>query len=116
MSEPQRRRWERYRKELAVEIVAGDGVTARGRTQDVCDGGLGVLCAQALEMGAEYGFRIAEIIDTPLSGNVRWCTPTQNPGEFLAGVEFSGLSKSQAESLHACMARWRSESGDAGDD
>ena len=41
---------------------------------------------------------------------------TKNDGEFLAGVEFSGLSKSQAESLHACMARWKAESGDAGDD
>lgn len=116
MSAPQRRRWDRYRKELDVAIVGGDGATVRGRTQDVCDGGLGVICREALPIGADYGFTIAEIAETPLGGNVRWCTPTQNTGEYLIGVQFNGLSKSQGDSLAECIARWKSEGGDVGDD
>ena len=111
MSAPQRRRWERYRKELDVEIADGDGATVRGRTQDVCDGGLGVICRGRLEVGADYGFTVAEIADTPLIGTVRWCTPTQNSDENLIGVQFTGLSESQSESLSAHVARWRSEAG-----
>jgi c-di-GMP-binding flagellar brake protein YcgR len=111
MSAPQRRRWERYRKELDVAIAAGDGATVRGRTQDVCDGGLGVICRDKLEVGADYGFTIAEIADTPLIGTVRWCTPTQNADENLIGVQFTGLSENQSEALSACIARWRSEAG-----
>jgi len=115
MSALLRRRWERYRKELDVVITSSGGTTVRGRTQDLCEGGLGVVCDDLLSVGGDYGFTIAEVGDTPLVGTVRWCTAKAASAGNLIGVEFTGLSKAQAEALADRIARWRSEDAPAED-
>jgi hypothetical protein len=105
----QRRRWERYRKELDV-TVSGDGMPrARARTQDVCEGGLGIICAETLTVGGEYRFNIAELGDAPLIGTIRWCTPSPGRNANLVGVELNELSASQSDALAGCIARWKAE-------
>jgi len=111
VSAQQRRRWERYRKELDVAIERGDGSHIAGRTQDVCEGGIGVVCVEALEVGSDYRFAIAEIGGTALVGTVRWCTPSAQ-GANVVGVELTKLTASQTEALADAIVRWKSE--DAG--
>jgi PilZ domain-containing protein len=111
----QRRRWERYRKELDV-TVSGDGVPRLlGRTQDVCEGGLGIICTETLTVGDEFQFTIAELGDAPLIGTVRWCTPSAARNANLVGVELNQLSASQSEALAGCIARWKAEDAGRGD-
>jgi len=115
MSALARRRWERYRKALDVVITSSDGMTMRGRTQDLCEGGLGVVCQDILSVGSDYGFTIAEVGDTPLIGTVRWCTAKPASADNLIGVEFTGLSKGQAEALADRVEQWKSEDASAED-
>lgn len=112
MSALQRRRWERYSKELDVTIAGPGGVTLRGRTQDVCEGGIGLLCVETLAVGSDYRFSIAEIGEAPLVGTVRWCTPSPAHGANVVGVELTGLTSTQVHALTECIARWKAQ--DAG--
>ena len=111
----QRRRWERYRKTLDVVIHADDGRTIRARTQDLCEGGLGIVCDEPLAAGSYYRFAIAEIDDAPLAGEVRWCTASASLGGNLIGVELTALSAKQTEALADRIARWRAEDAARGD-
>ena len=115
MTSVQRRRWERVRKALDVIITARDGATSHGRTQDLCEGGLGIVSAGPLVVGADYGFTIAEIAPTPLAGAVRWSTPRQSQGDYLIGVEFTSLTRSQTAALADRLADWKAQDAGADD-
>ena len=110
----QRRRWERYRKTLDVTIHA-DGRTIAARTQDVCEGGLGVISPEPFESGAACRFAVPEIDAEPLSGTVRWCTPSSALGAYLLGVELIALTARQTEAIADRIARWRAEDAATGD-
>ena len=112
MTALQRRRWERYRKELDVTITGPGGETLRGRSEDICEGGLGLLCQDTLSVGTDYAFSIAEIAAAPLVGTVRWCTPSPAHGANVVGVELTGLTSTQVHALAECIGRWKAE--DAG--
>jgi c-di-GMP-binding flagellar brake protein YcgR len=116
MSMAQRRRWERFRKTLDVTIRTPEGRTISARTQDLCEGGLGLLSPEALAVGSACSFMIAEIDQAPLSGTVRWCTPSPRSGENVVGVELTALTSRQTSSLAERIARWREEDVAAGDD
>ena len=105
----QRRRWDRYRVALDVLIQTPDGREIAARTQDVCEGGLGVICDETLPSGADYGFLIAVIDETPLAGAVRWCTPSAALGANLIGVELTTLTARQTEALAERIAQWKAE-------
>ena len=109
MSTTQRRRWERCRKEVDVVISGDDVPRLLGRTQDVCEGGLGIICRETLTVGGEYRFSIDEIGESPMTGTIRWCTPSPARGANLVGVEFSQLTASQSEAITRCIARWNAE-------
>ena len=115
MSTVQRRRWERVSRELDVEIFKDGAVLGHATTQDVCEGGIGVVSERALAVGDEYGFAIAEIAQTPLVGAVRWCTPSSARSVNVIGVEFTSLTAEQTDMLAGCVARWKAEGAEPGD-
>lgn len=108
----QRRRWERYRKSLDVVIVTAGGASIAGQTQDICEGGLGVVCADTLEVGSDCQFLIADIVPAPFVGTIRWCTASTVSGANLIGVELASMTAEQTEALADCIARWKAQ--DAG--
>lgn len=112
MSSVQRRRWDRFRKTLDVVIIGSDDVELAGNTQDICEGGIGIICKEALQVGEEYRFVISAISDTPLVGMVRWCTPSPARGANIIGVELTAISGSQTEAIADSIARWKAD--DAG--
>lgn len=110
MTTLQRRRWERYRKELDVIIEAGDGSPdIRCKTLDICEGGLGVVSTEQLSVGAEYRFVLPAITPKPMVGIVRWCTPSTSRGGNHIGVELTGVSSTQLEDLADAIARFKVE-------
>ncbi len=110
----QRRRWERYRVALDVVIQTADGREIAARTQDVCEGGLGIVCSEDLPAGMACAFSIPAIHDAPLAGEVRWCTASAAAGANLLGIELTALSAHQTEALAERLTQWKSE--DAGGD
>ena len=116
MSVLQRRRWERYRKELEVFVSRGEGrESIRCRTLDVCEGGLGLICPEALEVGSTYAFEVREISAVPLAGTVRWCTASTVHKANHVGVELTGITARQVEELANAIARWRAADLGSGD-
>jgi hypothetical protein len=104
----QRRRWERYRKELDVIVRrSGSSDSLACRTLDICEGGLGLLCAEALEVGDDYEFEVREISRTPIVGTIRWCTPSPARGLNLIGVELTGVTARQVEDIKRAIERWK---------
>ena len=108
----QRRRWERCRKELAVVIDCGSGDAVEARTLDVCEGGIGISCSEAFELGTRLRFEIAEIADGAMTGVVRWCTPSKARGGQIVGVELDALSAAHRDALADKLALWRSQAAD----
>lgn len=108
----QRRRWERCRKELPVIIDPSGASPSAGVTIDICEGGVGILCARAFEPGSRFTFTIAEIADGAMSGIVRWCTPSKTDNGHVVGVELDALSATHRDELADKLALWRSQSAD----
>ena len=108
----QRRRWERCRKELAVVIDPGGAKQREARTIDVCEGGIGISCAEAIAVGTRLRFEIAEIAAGPMTGVVRWCTPSKAHGDQIIGVELDALSAAHRDALADKLALWRSQAAD----
>ena len=109
MSFAQRRRWERCRKTLDVVVQTYDGRALRATTQDVCEGGLGILCDEPLSAGAQCGFLIAAIDAQPLPGVVRWCTASPALGTNVVGIELTAMSARQTEAIADRIAAWKAE-------
>jgi PilZ domain-containing protein len=110
MSTLQRRRWERYRVTLEVVIRTPDGRELTARTQDVCEAGLGVVCAEPLATGADCAFLVRAIDDLPLAGTVRWCTRSAALSAHVIGVELTALTERQTQALAERISRWKAES------
>lgn len=111
MTTIQRRRWERHRIALDVTVSAADGsVAGVCVTTDVCEGGLGLRSAVALDAGAVYRFSIPALAAQPLGGIVRWCTPTADGAEFMLGIELEAASARQSEEIAEAIASWRADS------
>jgi len=105
----QRRRWERCRKELTVVIDPDGANPIAARTLDICEGGVGILCAQAFETGSSLRFEIADVADGPMVGVVRWCTPSRTLSGQIIGVELDALSAAHRDALADKLALWRSQ-------
>jgi hypothetical protein len=108
MTESQRRRWERYRKELNAKVRTDafpSGIPCR--TLDVCERGFGIVCPQLLEVGKDYGFEIPDLADSPLIGTVRWCTPAPSRNANHVGVELTGITAQQIEAVRSAIERWK---------
>jgi len=108
----QRRRWERCRKELPVVIDQGGASRIAGTTIDICEGGVGILCARAFEAGSRLRFAIADIADGEMNGIVRWCTPSKTDSGHIVGVELDALSAVHRDALADKLALWRSQAAD----
>jgi hypothetical protein len=108
MTESQRRRWERYRKELDAKVRTDafpSGIPCT--TLDVCERGFGIVCPQMLEVGKDYGFEIPDLADSPLVGTVRWCTPAPSRNANHVGVELTGITAQQIEAVRSAIERWK---------
>lgn len=108
----QRRRWERCRKELPVIIDPGDAHQIEATTLDICEGGVGILSPQPVEVGSSLRFAIAEIADGSMTGVVRWCTPSKSDDGLILGVELEAPSAVHRDALADKLALWRSQSAD----
>lgn len=107
----QRRRWERCRKELSVAIEAG-GDTISSTTIDVCEGGIGMRSPKPFEIGSRLRFSIPDIAAGPMSGIVRWSTPSRGGAEHVIGVELDALSAAHRDALADRLVSWRAQSAD----
>jgi hypothetical protein len=83
-------------------------------TLDVCEGGLGLLCAGALVVGASYRFDIPDLAKAPLPGIVRWCTP-RGSGDYHVGVELAELTQAQSDDICSAIDSWKEEDRSRGD-
>jgi hypothetical protein len=117
MAMPQRRRWDRFRIALDVTI-AGDGLGAglSCKTLDICEGGLGVACPIVLTVGEDYRFAIPGLTEAPLTGTVRWCTPSPAAGGFALGIALEAMSARQSEDVAEAISRWKAQSVRMGDE
>ncbi len=105
-----RRRWERVRVKLDLEIIDPKGVKiAKAATSDICESGMGVTSPVPLQAGMTYGFVVASLFPQPYKGLVRWSTPTGNGVECTIGIEITGESREQGDALRAAVARWRAQ-------
>lgn len=108
----QRRRWERWRIELTVVIDPNGASPSTGITLDICEGGVGILCAQAFEAGSRLTFAIADIARGSMSGIVRWCTTSKTQSGHIVGVELDALSATHRDAIADKLALWRSQAAD----
>ena len=115
MSMPQRRRWERVRRQLHARVAAASGNGSMTcSTLDICEGGLGLLAGTALDVGGEYRITVPDLTPEPMSGTVRWCTALGDVHSM--GIELVALTAAQAADLRAAVERWVAEDADRSDD
>jgi len=105
-----RRRWERVRVTLELDIFDSKGVKlATGATSDICEAGMGITSPVPLSAGMIYEFAVNSLSPVPYKGIVRWCTPIGKGSDSNVGIEITGESRAQGDALRAAVARWRSQ-------
>ena len=105
-----RRRWERVRVALDLEIIdAGGATVGKGATTDICEAGMGIASPVPLQIGVTFGFKVPSLFPQPYKGIVRWSTPTGKGVACAVGIEITGESRVQADALRAAVARWRAQ-------
>ncbi len=100
------RRHPRYAVEVAAEVTVGVRTLAAA-TQNVSEGGVGLMLEQPLEEGAEIEialFLTQDGIEDPdeapfeARATVAWTAPTDD-GTHMAGIRFGAVSTAQREQL-----------------
>lgn len=105
------RRHTRYAVEVAAEIIVG-GVTLAAATQNISEGGVGLVIDRPVEEGRALAltlFLTQDGIEDPeeepfeAKATVAWSGPHED-GTFVAGVRFSGITDAQRAQLTRFLA------------
>jgi hypothetical protein len=111
MAVPARRAQRRYPCDLPVDILsfAGELRVAQGRFSDLSIAGAMLVCADALDRGITYFFRLSwKEAPLKLPGRVVWAAPrdSQKPGVRRYGIQLN-LTRDQEWRLRAMVESLR---------